>query len=101
MEPLAFVMAILGCGEGDAPCREVTTMEQSYRSQAECLAASEDVLARQSDLLFPSIVAQCRPANGQVQLIRGSEVELPTAPRRNPFNFTPRMASNEPLRPQR
>ena len=85
MEPLMFVMAILGCGEGDAPCRELRLSEQRFASEAACLAASEDVLARNDDLLFPSIVAQCRREGAGPQLLRGSDVMLPEAPQANPF----------------
>ena len=80
MEPLLFVMAILGCGESDAPCREVTVAEARYRSEAQCLAASENELWRFEDLPYPSVVAQCRPATARPQLLRGSEVTLPDAP---------------------
>jgi hypothetical protein len=70
-------MAILGCGESDAACREVRIERQGYRSEAACLAASERALMRNSDLSFPTIVARCRPANRRAQMLRGSEVMLP------------------------
>ena len=68
MEPLMFIMAILGCGESDAPCREVAVAEASYSSEGECLAATEEELVRRSDLVFPSVVAQCRPAGARPAL---------------------------------
>jgi hypothetical protein len=77
MEPLMFVMAVLGCGESDAPCREIAVAEARYESQAQCLAASEDALWRYENLPYPSVVAQCRPANARPQLLRGSDVTLP------------------------
>jgi len=76
MQSVLFVMAILGCGESDAPCRELGVDQVRYQSEAQCLAASEDVLARRDDL-YPSVVAQCRPASARAQLLRGSEVSLP------------------------
>lgn len=76
MEPVLFVMAILGCGEGDAPCRQVAMVETRYRSEAACLASAETELARR-DILYPSVVAQCRRADARPQLLRGSEVSLP------------------------
>lgn len=91
MEPLLFVMAILGCGEGDAPCREVAVAEARYESQAQCLAATEAELLRRDDLLYPAVVAQCRPAGARPQLLRGSEVALPDAPA--PQQLRPRFAS--------
>ena len=77
MEPLFYVMAILGCGESEAACREVAVIERRYASEAECLAATEDELLRRDDLLFPAVVAQCRRADAGPQLIRGDEVMLP------------------------
>ena len=75
MQPILFVMAILGCGEGDAPCREVVRAEASYRSEADCLAASAAEIARH-DILYPTVVAQCR-ADARPQLLRASQVMLP------------------------
>ena len=79
MEPLLYVMAILGCGESDAPCRQVEMVETRYQSEAQCLAATEDELLRRDDLIFPSVVAQCRRADAGPQLVRGDEVMLPEA----------------------
>ncbi|MGQ0590726.1 MAG: hypothetical protein ACT4N8_14570 [Sphingosinicella sp.] len=98
MEPLMFVMAILGCGEGDAPCRELRLVEQRYASEQACMAAAGDVLARHDDLLFPSVVAQCRRAGSGPQLLRGSEVMLPQAPQANPFNRPRLTAHSGPAR---
>ena len=98
MEPLLYIMAILGCGESDAPCRDVAVVETRYQSEQQCLAATEDELLRRDDLLFPSVVAQCRPAGTQPQLIRGSDVELPGAePLRR--NVPPRYAATGEMRP--
>ena len=91
MEPLLYVMAILGCGEGDAPCREVALAEGRYASEAQCLAATETELLRRDDLAFPSVVAQCRRAGAAPQVLRGSEVALPDAPARR--HRPPRLAA--------
>lgn len=82
MEPLAFVMAILGCGEGDMPCDEVRLAPSRYESQAACMAATEAVLARESDLLYPVVVAQCRRADA-AEPVLAAEVALPQ-PEANP-----------------
>jgi hypothetical protein len=95
MEPLFYIMAILGCGESDAACQEVTVAQASYRSEAECVAATEAELMRRDDLMFPSVVAQCRPAGARAQLLRGSDVALPT-PVGAAVNAPPRFASLEP-----
>jgi len=86
VEPILFVMAILGCGESDAPCREVRLEQARYRSEASCMAATEAALMRNDDLVFPTIVARCQPAGARVQPLRGSDVmrpgpELRRAPR--------------------
>lgn len=79
MEPLMFVMAILGCGEADTACREVRVAAAQYRSEAECVAATGTELLRHDDLPFPTIVAQCRRAGAAPQVLRGSEVMMPEA----------------------
>jgi hypothetical protein len=77
MEPLTFVMAILGCGEVDAPCREVRLAETRYQTEAQCIAATGAELIRHDDLPYPTVVAQCRAAGAAPQPLRGSEVMLP------------------------
>ncbi len=77
IEPLAFVMAILGCGESDAPCRELAVVARRFESEAACLAGAEAELSRRDDIAFPSVVAQCRPAGSAPQMLRGSDVILP------------------------
>lgn len=76
MEPVLFVMAILGCGESDAPCREIALARTHYQGEATCLAATEGELARQ-DALYPTLVAQCRRAGTAPRLVRGNEVMPP------------------------
>jgi hypothetical protein len=80
MQTLLYVMAIMGCGESDAACREVRIDPQTWRSEASCRAATGAALARHTDLEFPTVVARCRPATATPQLLRGSDVLLP-APR--------------------
>lgn len=77
MEPLMFVMAILGCSESDAACRELRVMPAPYRSEAECMADTASQLIRHSDLLYPTLVAQCRRSGAAPQPLRGSDVMTP------------------------
>ena len=77
MQSLMYVMAILGCGESDAACREVRVEPQTWRSEASCRAATDAALARHTDLEFPTVVARCRRADARAQLLRGSDVLLP------------------------
>ena len=92
MQSLMYVMAILGCGESDAACREVRVDQAAYRSEASCRAATAGALARHTDLEFPTVVARCRPAGAQAQLLRGSDVLLP-GPGRMPAGRTPLYAA--------
>ncbi|HTU09279.1 MAG TPA: hypothetical protein VMG08_00155 [Allosphingosinicella sp.] len=92
MQTLMYVMAIMGCGESDAACREVRIDQQTYQSAASCQAATASALARHTDLEFPTVVARCRPAGAQAQLLRGSDVLLP-GPGSLPGAQTPRYAA--------
>ncbi len=90
MEPLIYVMAILGCGESDAACRELRIADTRYASEEQCVAATGLELIRHDDLPYPTIVAQCRAAGATPQLLRGSEVMLPDAgrlPTETPLRF--------------
>ena len=100
MQTLMYVMAILGCGESDAACREVRVDQTPYRSEGSCRAATATALARHSDLEFPTVVARCRPANAAPQLLRGNEVLLP-GPGRLPVANGVRYASRWTARSSR
>ena len=76
MEPLYFVIAILGCGEGDAPCRPVRTLAVRYESRAACSAATEAALAANSGADYPVIVAECVAAGAGAKVAAG-EVRRP------------------------
>ena len=82
--PATFLLAILGCGEGESACRPVVVSEARYESEAQCLAASEDQLARQDSLDYPVIVAECRRAGETPAPIRANAVQLPEARGRLP-----------------
>jgi hypothetical protein len=77
MQALVYVMAILGCGESDASCREVRIDTQVFRNEASCRAAMTATLARHTDLDFPTLVARCRRANARPASMRASDVLLP------------------------
>ena len=83
MGPGLFLIAILGCGEDDAACREVEVVAPRYQSDAACAAATPQMLERYAGLAFPNVVAQCRPVGARPALLRGSDV-MPPAPRPAP-----------------
>jgi hypothetical protein len=72
-----FLIAILGCGEADAPCATVRTLDTRYESEAACTAATEAAVQKNSDVDFPVIVAQCVAAGTAPKPPKLDEVELP------------------------
>jgi hypothetical protein len=64
MEPLFYVMAIMGCGDGQAACAQARVETAQYRSIQQCQAAMPAALARNTDIDYPEISATCQ-ARGQ------------------------------------
>ena len=62
MGPVLFVMAVMGCGDGQTQCSEARVEQVSFTSMAACQAAMPDVLLRSTDLEFPEVSANCRRA---------------------------------------
>ncbi len=60
MEPLFYVMAILGCGDGQAQCQQARIVPARYETMAQCRAALPDQIAQNTDLSYPVISADCR-----------------------------------------
>ena len=76
MGPGLFLIAIMGCGDGDAPCQTVRTLDTRYETQAACTAATGAAVEKASDVDFPVIAAQCVSANGKPQ-VKADEVKRP------------------------
>lgn len=66
MEPLFYVMAIMGCADGNVQCTEARIVPTHYASMAQCRAALPDQLARNTDVPYPMIGASCRTAGAQI-----------------------------------
>ncbi|HET9640760.1 MAG TPA: hypothetical protein VFP12_16315 [Allosphingosinicella sp.] len=77
MEPLAFIIAIMGCGEGDASCRQVRMLEARYESRAACTAATEAALNQNTDIDYPVVAAQCVAAGSTPAALKANEVHRP------------------------
>ena len=77
MEPLTFLIAILGCGEAEAPCQSVRMLEARYESQAACRAATEAAVMQNNDLDFPVVVAECVAARAKPNPPKASDVQRP------------------------
>lgn len=60
MEPVLYVMAIMGCGDAGGLCAQARLDPARYTSLQACQAAAPAALARHTDLDFPEISAQCR-----------------------------------------
>lgn len=63
MEPVFFVMAILGCGDDGADCRQQRLEPVRYTSAAACQGAVPAALRRNADVDYPVIGAQCQASN--------------------------------------
>ena len=66
MEPLFYVMAIMGCGDGNVQCTEARIVPARYESMAQCRAALPDQLAKNTDVPYPMIGANCRTMGSQI-----------------------------------
>jgi hypothetical protein len=64
MQPIFFVLAIMGCGDNASGCAEARIEPARYSTVQQCQAAAPAALARHTDLSFPVISAACR-SNGQ------------------------------------
>lgn len=60
MGPVGYFIAILGCADGASGCQTVATMAPVYESAAQCAAARDSALDANTDLDFPTLVAECR-----------------------------------------
>ena len=77
MQAVHYIIAILGCGEAEAPCQPVRTLEARYESQAVCTRETEAALASNSDVDYPVIVAQCLAAGATAEGLAPGQVERP------------------------
>jgi hypothetical protein len=60
VESIYYVMAILGCGDGQAQCAEARVEPARYQNVQQCQAALPQALARHTDLDFPVVAGACR-----------------------------------------
>ena len=64
MDPLFYVMAIMGCGDGSTACQQARVEPVHYSSIRACQQAMPAALVRASDVDYPVVTASCR-ATGQ------------------------------------
>jgi hypothetical protein len=63
MEPLTYVMALMGCADGGGACTEVRLSEYLFRNRQQCERATEQVLTSSTDIGYPTIGARCVSAS--------------------------------------
>ena len=63
MGPVGYFIAILGCADGGASCQTIATLAPRYESAAQCAAARTSALDSNSDLDFPTLIAQCQKSS--------------------------------------
>ena len=77
MGPGIFIIAIMGCGEAEAPCQQVRTLEARYESQAACTAATEAALTQNTDIDYPVVAAECVAAGAKANPPKANQVQRP------------------------
>lgn len=77
MGPGIFLIAIMGCGEGDSPCRQVRMLETRYESQAACTEATGAAATGNSDVDYPVVVAQCVAAGAAPDRLQPDRILRP------------------------
>jgi hypothetical protein len=60
MEPVYYVIAILGCADGSSQCTPVATVPTHYASQQACSAGTQQAVLARTDFDFPTLLAECR-----------------------------------------
>lgn len=60
MQPVFFVMAIMGCGDGSMQCQQARIEPARYETVQQCQAAMPQALARNTDIDYPVVSAACR-----------------------------------------
>ena len=78
MGPAYFVIAILGCADGSQACARVATMPTQYASEQACAASVQSALAANTDLDFPTLVAECKAVSARPSATR--EQKPPVVP---------------------
>ena len=73
MGPVGYVIAILGCADGGSACQTAATLSTHYQSAAQCAAARDSALEANTDLDFPTLIAECRrssanPASAKIRV---------------------------------
>ena len=77
MEPVYYVIAILGCADGSTQCMPVATVPTHYASHEACAAGTQQALLANTDLDFPTLVAECRAMQPPATATQDQPEKLP------------------------
>ena len=70
MGPVSYFIAILGCADGGASCQTVATLAPRYENAAQCAEARTSALDSNSDLDFPTLIAQCQKSSARPAAVK-------------------------------
>ena len=82
MEPIYYVIAILGCPDDSAQCTPVATVPTHYASQEACSAGTRHALLQNNAFDFPTLVAECRATDPRTIAQQDDAVRIPANARR-------------------
>ncbi|MCG6859557.1 MAG: hypothetical protein LJE67_15975 [Salaquimonas sp.] len=66
MNAAIIVMTILGCGQNEAACEFIRTVDTPFSSQAQCEARMETELMKTAANDYPNAIAMCEPLDTTV-----------------------------------
>jgi hypothetical protein len=72
MEPIFYVIAIMGCGDGSQMCAQQRLEPARYTSIQACQEAMPAAIRRNTDIDYPVISAACR-ASGPIMVERARD----------------------------
>lgn len=65
MEPLVYIIAIMGCADDGSTCQRERIVPATYTTATACEAAMPSALQSNTDLLYPTISAMCEQTREQ------------------------------------
>ena len=71
MNSAIIVMTLLGCGQTDAACDYIRTVDTQFTSRAGCEARMDIELLKSSADGYPDVIAVCEPRQNAVAAIPG------------------------------
>ena len=63
MNTAIIVMTLLGCGQTDAACDYIRTVDAQFASRAECEARMDAELLKTGSAGYPNVIAVCEPSS--------------------------------------